>query len=183
MKTHYLMLLILIGLIPAIGGCSTEAESYAGNEAPLFELVTLEGDTVSLKDFRDQPVVIHFGASWCPFCRAEDPNLLALYQKYQEKGVVVLVVNVKETEEKATEWYQQAGFTFPMLLDRDGRVAARYAPPDAQPDLPRDEVMIASNLVIDREGVIRFFSLLDTRTFDAKLVALKTRLEEVLEAG
>lgn len=48
------------------------------------------------------------------------------------------------------------------------------------PDLPRDQVPIASNLIIDAEGRIRFFSLLDTTSFDAKLVELKKRLDPLL---
>ena len=62
----------------------------------------------------------------------------------------------------------------------DGSVSTSYAPPGVLPDLPRDQVPIASNLIIDREGKIRFYSLLDSRNFDAKLVALTARLEELL---
>ncbi len=149
-------------------------------QAPSFTLETLAGETLSLEDYRGQTVVIHFGTSWCPFCRAEDPHLEALYQAYKERGVQVLVINVEEDDVDATEWKEEASFYFPMLMDRDGAVAARYAPPDAQPDLPRPEVMVAANLVIDRMGQVRFMSLLDTQTFDAKLVALRARLDEVL---
>ena len=49
--------------------------------------------------------------------------------------------------------------------------------------LPRDQVPIASNILIDGDGVIRFYSLLDTTKFDAKLVALKQRLDQMLAAG
>ena len=41
--------------------------------------------------------------------------------------------------------------------------------------------MIASNLIIDREGKIRFFSLLDSAHFDAKLVGLRAQLDKLLE--
>ena len=69
-----------------------------------------------------------------------------------------------------------------MLKDADGEVATRYAPPDAQPDLDRDQVPIASNMLIDREGKIAFWTLLDTRNFDAKLVALTKKLDDMLAA-
>ena len=180
MKNILISALLLV-LLLVVGGCAGESEdSYVDVAAPAFTLTSLEGENVALEELRGRVVVIHFGTSWCPFCRAEDPNLRALSEKYNDRGVEVLVVNVKEGDEKASEWYDAAGFSFPMLMDRDGTVAARYAPADAQPDLPRDEVMIASNLVLDREGQIRFFSLLDTRTFDAKLEALTVKLEEVL---
>ena len=48
------------------------------------------------------------------------------------------------------------------------------------PELPRNQVPIASNLIIDSSGGIVFYSLLDSVNFDAKLVALKARLEELL---
>lgn len=161
-------------------GCSEPSNSNTGEQAPSFTLTTMDSVDVSLEALRGKNVVIHFGTSWCPFCRAEDPHLKALSELYESKNVEVLIVNVKENDEKASEWYEAAGFTFPMLMDRDGQVAAQYAPADAQPDLPRDEVMIASNLLIDREGTIRFFSLLDTQSFDAKLNALREKLDEVL---
>ena len=66
-------------------------------------------------------------------------------------------------------------YTFPVLLDPDGKVSSAYAPPGVQPDLPRDQVPIASNLVIDKDGKVRFYSLLDTANFDAKLLALPAR--------
>lgn len=71
-------------------------------------------------------------------------------------------------------------FTIPVLLDTEGEVATRYAPPDAVPDLPRDQVPIGSNLIIDPEGNIAFNSLLDSMNFDAKLIALQARLDELL---
>ena len=91
----------------------------------------------------------------------------------------VLIVDVKEPRETVEKWSKKHGFTFPVLLD-DGKLAAAYALPDVLPDLPREDTVIASNLVIDGNGRIRFYSLLDTASFDAKLVALTKRLDEVL---
>jgi len=92
----------------------------------------------------------------------------------------VLVVDVKEPREKAGDWARKLKFTFPVLLDPEGKAAATYAPAGVLPDLAREEVPIASNLIIDREGKIRFYSLLDSTNFDAKLVTLTARLEELL---
>ena len=87
---------------------------------------------------------------------------------------------MKEPRETVEKWVKKHGFTFPVLMD-DGSIATKYALPDVLPDLPRDETVIASNLVIDRAGRIRFYSLLDTASFDAKLVALTRTLDEVLD--
>lgn len=94
----------------------------------------------------------------------------------------VLLVNVKESEELAKSWaIDRHQFTFPVLLDSAGQVAATYAPPDVLPDLPRHEVPIASNLIIDKQGKIQFYTLLDSRNFDAKLIELTKRLEQLME--
>lgn len=98
------------------------------------------------------------------------------------KGVTALVINVKEDRTKAARWKEQLEWSIPVLLDLDGSVSSSYAPDGILPDLPRDQIPIASNLIIDREGKIQFYLLLDSRNFDAKLVALKSRLEELLAA-
>lgn len=106
-----------------------------------------------------------------------------MWQTYRDRGVQVLVIDVKESEEDARRYAERSGFTFPVLLDRDGSATARYAPQGVLPDLPRSDVPIASNLVIDREGVIRFYTLLDTSDFDAELVQLRGVLDELLAEG
>ncbi len=93
----------------------------------------------------------------------------------------VLVIDVKESPEDARTYAERSKFTFPVLLDADGAVAATYAPEGVLPDLPRDQVPIASNLVIDGDGTLQFVSLLDTTSFDAKLVELIARLDQLLE--
>ena len=90
------------------------------------------------------------------------------------------MVNVKEPRDVVSRWAAALNFTIPVLLDTDGEVATRYATPGAVPDLPRDQVPIASNLIIDPAGRIAFYSMLDSMNFDAKLVALTARLDELL---
>jgi peroxiredoxin len=92
------------------------------------------------------------------------------------------VIDVKESKATTTAWAEKMGFTFPVLLDEDGTVSATYAPEGMQPDLPRDQVPIASNLIVDRDGKIQFYSLLDSVNFDAKLVDLITKLDSLIAA-
>lgn len=105
----------------------------------------------------------------------------ALYQKYHQHGVEVFIINVMENQETAKSWaIDRHQFSFPVLLDLDGQVATKYAPADILPDLPRHEVPIASNLIIDKQGTIQFYSLLDSKNFDAKLIELTQRLEQLM---
>lgn len=93
-----------------------------------------------------------------------------------------MVINVAETPETAKLWRDRLGWEIPVLMDEAGFVAEEYAPEGILPDLPRHEIPIAANLIIDREGLIQFYSLLDSRNFDARLVALRARLEALLAA-
>lgn len=169
-----------VALSPAAGAADTQPG--VGGLAPEFSLKSIEGPPVTLSQLRDRFVVIHFAATWCPFCNAELPHLIALDKAYKDRGVQVLIVDVKERKSTVERMARKFGVGFPVLLDEDGSVAKRFAPPKSvQPDLGRDEVMVASNLVIDKDGRIRFFSLLDTARFDAKLVALRAVLDGLLE--
>ena len=91
----------------------------------------------------------------------------------------MLVIDVQESREDTQKYAERSKFTFPVLLDSDGAVAASYAPTGVLPDIPREQVPIASNLLIDATGKIRFFSLLDTTSFYAKLVKLRQGLEQL----
>ena len=165
-------------------------DAYAQNEheltveeqqAPEFSLPDLNGNQVSSEDYQGSFVVLHIATTWCPFCNAEAPYLEQLNQEYEDQNVEVLIIDVKEPKELVqTKLQERFDLTFPILLDTDGTVAASFAPEGVLPDLARDEVMIASNILIDPEGKIQFLSLLDSKNFDAKLVALKAKLDELL---
>ena len=150
-------------------------------EAPDFTLKSLDGNTVSLNSFKGKYVVLHIATTWCPYCNAEAPYLEELYKNYKDKNVAVLIIDVKESRELIKEKLQDKyNFTFPVLIDSDGAVAASYAPKDVLPELSRDEIMLASNLLVDPEGKIQFMSLLDTKNFDVQLIQLKSILDELL---
>jgi peroxiredoxin len=155
--------------------------SFEGQQAPAFVLQDLEGNEVSSASYLGNYLVIHIATTWCPFCNAEAPYLEQLSQDYQDHNVKVLIIDVKEPEELVRKSLQERhNLTFPVLLDPDGTVAASFAPEGVLPDLDRDEVMLASNILIDPEGKIQFLSLLDSRNFDAKLVNLKAKLDALL---
>lgn len=160
-----------------------EQQPMLGQMAPSFTLKALDGKTYSLEQLRGRYVVIHFAATWCPFCNAEAPYLQQLFKSYQDKGVEVFIVDVKEDKALVEKSFARFNFSFPVLLDEDGTISAKYAPEGVQPDLARHEVPLASNLIIDKEGKIRFYSLLNTTSFDAKLTRLKEKLDTLLNSN
>lgn len=175
--------IVIIAGAPAALYAQQDEQPLLGQPAPLFELKAIDGKTYSLKQLKGKYVVIHFAATWCPFCNAEAPYLEELYQNYLNKNVQVFIIDVKEEKNLVEKSLERFRFSFPVLLDADGAISAKYAPEGVQPALARHEVPIASNLVIDNEGIIRFYSLLNTVSFDAKLSKLQQKLDELLKAG
>ncbi len=115
-----------------------------GFPAPDFSLSNLDGQSVRLADWRGQPLVLNFWATWCPPCRAEMPALQAAAQAYGDQGVRVLGVNQAEDPNPVVGFMQTLGLDFPVLLDRDAAVSQLYR----VRSLP-------TTFFIDREGVIR----------------------------
>lgn len=95
--------------------------------APDFTLTALEGGDVQLSTLRGKPVILNFWATWCPPCRAEMPELEALWQRYQDDGL--LLIGVDQGENAATvERFARGvvGTTFPLLLDTNQAVGRAY---------------------------------------------------------
>lgn len=96
--------------------------------APAFSLPRLDGGgQVSLADFKGQVVVVNFWASWCyPACYDEAPVLEAGWQTWQRRGVVIVGVNMQDTDAKAKEFVDRFRLTFPNVVDRTGSTAIDY---------------------------------------------------------
>lgn len=177
MKSFFACLIFIFGMFDLFAQTD---QPMIGTAAPSFELQSVDGKSYSLDQLKGKLIVLHFATTWCPFCNAEAPNLEQLYKDYRDKNVQVFMIDVKEDKGLVEKAFQKYGFSFPVLLDGTGSVSTKYAPAGVLPDLARDEVPLASNLIIDKEGKIRFYSLLNTTNFDAKLAKLKQKLDELL---
>lgn len=93
--------------------------------APDFELVNLEGERVTLSDFRGKAVLVNFWATWCPPCRAEMP-LIDEFAEQHTQELVVLAVNAGEGESEVRSFIQAHDLDFVFLLDLENSVATLY---------------------------------------------------------
>ena len=108
----------------------TKADAANKNLAPDFTVYDLEGNVHSLSDFRGKPVIVNFWASWCGPCKREMPDFEEKFREYGEE-IQFLMVNLadgrRETVERAQDFIDGQGYTFPVYFDTDLSGAMAYA--------------------------------------------------------
>ena len=117
-----------------------------GYKATDFSQPTPEGKKVSLSDFRGKYVLIDFWASWCRPCRMENPNVVAAYNRFKDKGFAVLGVSLDSNRDLWIAAIQQDNLTWTHISDLKGwgnEVGKLYG-----------VTGIPQNFLIDREGKI-----------------------------
>jgi peroxiredoxin len=126
-----------------------ERKLAVGGDAPDISLPDPDGNLLALSSLRGKVVLIDFWASWCGPCRKENPNVVALYAKYKDKGFEILGVSLDRDREKwigaikedglvwkhisdLQFWKSQAAKTYGVssipatfLIDKDGKIIAK----------------------------------------------------------
>src|SRR5439155_17314967 len=92
-----------------------------------FALKTFAGQPVSLESLRGKVVVLNFWASWCyPSCYEEAPVLERGWQAWRDRSVVVLGVDIQDTDDKALKFVRDFQLSFPNAPDPSGKVSIDY---------------------------------------------------------
>jgi len=103
---------------------------FVGDMAPDFSLVDREGNEIKLSDLRGKVVFINFWTTWCGFCTYEMPSIQEAYEKYKDKDVIILAVDVLAAEkikmDEVNKFLDDKGYTFPVLYDVDGSTSVQY---------------------------------------------------------
>ncbi|GAB4533455.1 MAG: hypothetical protein Fur0018_22780 [Anaerolineales bacterium] len=151
-------LLILLGVLSALWGASQTPKAAAAQKgvpsaipvkvparpAPEISLQGLDGQPVTLSDFRGQVVLLNNWATWCPPCKAEMPDLQAYHQAHQAEGFTVIAVNAGDPPADVRAFARDYGLTFPVWPDPNTTVLRAFG----VQGLP-------TSFVIDRDGMVR----------------------------
>ncbi|MGR9115600.1 MAG: TlpA family protein disulfide reductase [Gammaproteobacteria bacterium] len=148
------LLFILAAVLALAGGVLAQhfigSESQTNSaEVPAFNFPDLEGTIHSLPEWDGKVIIVNFWATWCPPCRKEIPEFVALQKQYGDKGLQFIGIAIEEKEpvdefidfieinypiligaDRGIELAQQLGNTigavpFSVVLDRQGRIVHR----------------------------------------------------------
>ena len=133
--------LLFMAVLSGCGG--TPDGPHEGQRAPAFEAVRMDGSKAALSDYRGRPTVMVFWASWCGPCRKEAPDIARVAKSYGTQ-IHLLGVNASEPIEAAKRAAVQMGITWPVVMDPDGSIQAKY-----------QVTGIPLVLILDAEGRVR----------------------------
>ncbi len=162
-RFYHAIPLILLSLVIACGQKETETSADTFSDLPKaynFELVTLEGEKITLKDYRGKALILDIWDTWCPPCIKGIPDFIELYSKYNDKGLEILGVAIgREGVDAVRDFVQQnrvnytnalmtedfipgvgniRGIPTTFVIDKNGRIYKKYVGYRAQSVFEQD---------------------------------------------
>lgn len=141
-----------ISVILVLGSvfCQSEkSHNLIGEKSPDFSLITLDGEEVTLSQFKDKVVILNFWASWCGPCHMEIPDFIKMYKKYKKDGLEIIGVTlVSGTTEQIRSFVKVHEINY-IILTSDEKYLQDLA------DQYGGIRGIPTTFLIDRKGIIR----------------------------
>lgn len=139
----------LIAVLACLSLLSTKVGAAIGLEEgfrpPNFAAADLNGNRQDISSRQGKVVVLHFWATWCPYCRGEIDELVKLHSQWASKGVEVVSVSTDEDVAALKGFVARTRLPYPVIADAasGSSIAGRYA-----------ITGIPVTYIINRKGVI-----------------------------
>ena len=91
-----------------------------------FSLPDVNGQQVTLSDFKGKIVFLNFWTTWCPECRIEMPSMEKLHRKLKGKDFEMIAVNLQEPALRVKDFLKKYPLTFTILLDSKGKIGPQF---------------------------------------------------------
>ena len=130
-----------------LGGLTIEVPGHL-NPSALFAatLYDLDNQSVQFQSFRGRPMILNFWARWCPPCRVEIPELVALQMR--KTGVEVIGINIETKPEPVRDFGQAYDINYPVLLTREPGIELMRSLGNQQAGLPFTVVLNKKGIVV-----------------------------------
>ena len=104
----------------------TKTSPLVGKEAPSFTIKLYDGKRISSEELKGKTVLLNFWASWCIPCRQEAPALDEAWEKYKDRDVVFIGVNVWDDNENAMSYMEKFGGQYPNGIDPEEEIQVNF---------------------------------------------------------
>jgi len=94
---------------------------------PRFKAKTLDGETFTNESVKGKVVLLQFWATWCQYCRRDQPAVDTIAKEFADKGLVVLAVNMGEPKRTVMRYLDDSPRACRIVLMEDTNLAALYA--------------------------------------------------------
>ncbi|HEY8036713.1 MAG TPA: TlpA disulfide reductase family protein [Methylobacter sp.] len=121
-------------------------ENTAPSALPGFNLPDLSDQQRNISEWQDKVLVINFWATWCPPCRKEIPDFIALQEQYAAKGVQFIGIAL-EDKEPVAKYAAESNINYPILLGGDNGIALAQ-------QLGNTVGAVPFTLIVNRQGQI-----------------------------
>ena len=146
MNKFYKLCIVCLMVMSIACSPATGVSNDTGSLAANFSATDINGNPVALVDYLGKKsILLVFFADWCPPCRREIPQLIAIHNTYAERGLQVVAVSLDNARSILPDFIERNNINYTVWHDTNKTAAQVY-----------EVVGIPTNILIDQEGTIVF---------------------------
>ena len=136
------------GATEGLASTGNSSPNFVGQAAMDFNVTDLNGQPLSIAQFRGKVVLLDFWATWCSPCKAEMPNVKRTYTKYKNQNFEIIGISLDRSMAPLKSYIEKEGLMWPQYHDSSSKISNMY-----------QVRSIPSTFLIDGEGIIRMTNL------------------------